>query len=429
MDAIRILGGNPLNGTIRISGAKNAALPLMAATLLSSEPVTLTRVPHLMDITSMANLLTQLGAQLSMSDREEGAPSIGHTLTLHTPEMTSITAPYELVRKMRASVLVLGPLLARKGEAVVSLPGGCAIGSRPIDQHLKGFEAMGAEIILEEGYVHAKAPKGLKGAEIQFDMVSVGATENLLMAASLADGTTVLRNAAREPEIGDLAHCLVAMGASIEGIDSDCLTITGKLSLHGAEHAVVADRIEAGSYAIAAAITRGDILLQGAEYNHIAALAEKLHDAGVGVERAEGGVQVRGKGIRLKSVNAITQPFPGFPTDMQAQFMTLMALAEGTSVITETIFENRFMHVSELMRMGAWITHHGNTATVSGVEAFKGAPVMATDLRASMSLVLAGLAAEGETLVNRIYHLDRGYERLEEKLSAVGADIQRVVGQ
>lgn len=430
MDAIRIIGGNALNGTIRISGAKNAALPLMTATLLTDEPVTLSRVPHLMDITSMANLLTQLGAGLSMSEAHKDiAHGIGHVLTLHTPEITSITAPYELVRKMRASVLVLGPLLARKGEAVVSLPGGCAIGSRPIDQHLKGFEAMGAEIVLEEGYVHAKAPNGLKGGEIQFDMVSVGATENLLMAATLADGVTVMRNAAREPEISDLAHCLIAMGAEIEGIDTSTLTITGKPRLHGANHAVVADRIEAGSYAIAAAITGGDILLQGASYTHLAALAEKLHEAGVGVTEAEGGVQVRAKDVRVRSANAITQPFPGFPTDMQAQYMTLMTLAEGTSVITETIFENRFMHVPELMRMGAWITHHGNTATVSGVEKLKGAPVMATDLRASMSLVLAGLAAEGETLVNRIYHLDRGYERLEEKLSAVGADIQRVAGE
>ena len=417
MDRIRIRGGRPLDGAIPISGAKNAGLPLMAASLLTAETLQLNNLPRLVDIDTMAKLLEQHGVKI---ERPAGE------LTLTAADITDTTAPYDLVRRMRASILVLGPLLARAGEAKVSLPGGCAIGTRPVDLHLKALAQLGAEIELEEGYVRAHAPKGLTGAQVVFPFVSVGATENLLMAASLAKGETVLANAAREPEITDLARCLVAMGAEIEGIGSDTLTIRGVPRLHGAEHDVVADRIETGTYAVAAAITRGDVELQGARVDTIEAVLEKLDEAGVTVSETGGGVRVACKNGALTGVDVMTEPFPGFPTDMQAQMMALMATAGGAAMITETIFENRFMHVPELARMGANVNVHGASAMVRGVERLKGAPVMATDLRASVSLVLAGLAAEGETIVNRVYHLDRGYELLEQKLAACGAEIERV---
>ncbi|TDH63319.1 UDP-N-acetylglucosamine 1-carboxyvinyltransferase [Dankookia rubra] len=419
MDRIRIRGGRPLEGRIPISGAKNAALPLMAAGLLSDGPLRLLNAPDLADIATMAGLLQQHGLTV---EHDKAA----RTITL-SGAATNLEAPYDLVRKMRASVLVLGPLLARFGEAKVSLPGGCAIGTRPVDLHLKGLEQMGAEIEIESGYILAKAPRGLKGARILFPQVSVGATENLLMAACLADGETELVNAAREPEISDLAECLMRMGARIEGIGTDRLRIEGSTSLTGASHRVVPDRIEAGTFAIAAAITGGRVLLEGARLDHLGATARILREAGVEVtERPEGLRVSRMNG--LSGVDVMTEPFPGFATDMQAQFMALMCVAEGAAMITETIFENRFMHVPELMRMGARINYHGHSAIVRGVPKLSGAPVMATDLRASVSLILAGLAAEGETIVNRVYHLDRGYERVEAKLAAVGADIARVAG-
>jgi UDP-N-acetylglucosamine 1-carboxyvinyltransferase len=416
MDRIRIRGGRPLEGRIPISGAKNAALPLMAAGMLSDGPLRLLNAPDLADIATMAGLLRQHGLTV---EHDKAA----RTITL-SGAATNLEAPYDLVRKMRASVLVLGPLLARYGEAKVSLPGGCAIGTRPVDLHLKGLEQMGAEIEIEAGYILAKAPRGLKGARIISPQVSVGATENLLMAACLAAGETVLVNAAREPEISDLAECLMRMGARIEGIGTDKLTIEGSTSLTAATHRVVPDRIEAGTFAIAAAITGGRVLLEGARLDHLGATARILREAGVEVtERPEGLRVSRMNG--LNGVDVMTEPFPGFATDMQAQFMALMCVAEGASMITETIFENRFMHVPELMRMGARINYHGHSAIVRGVPKLSGAPVMATDLRASVSLILAGLAAEGETIVNRVYHLDRGYERVEAKLAAVGADIVR----
>ena len=417
MDRIRIRGGRPLEGRIPISGAKNAALPLMAAGLLSDGPLRLVNAPDLADIATMGGLLRQHGLTV---EHDKAA----RTITL-SGAATNLEAPYDLVRKMRASVLVLGPLLARFGEAKVSLPGGCAIGTRPVDLHLKGLEQMGAEIEIESGYILARAPRGLKGARILFPQVSVGATENLLMAACLADGETELVNAAREPEIGDLAECLMRMGARIEGIGTDRLRIEGGTGLAAASHRVVPDRIEAGTFAIAAAITGGRVLLEGARLDHLGATARILREAGVEVsERPEGLRVSRMNG--LSGVDVMTEPFPGFATDMQAQFMALMCVAEGAAMITETIFENRFMHVPELMRMGARINYHGHSAIVRGVPKLSGAPVMATDLRASVSLILAGLAAEGETIVNRVYHLDRGYERVEAKLAAVGADIARV---
>jgi UDP-N-acetylglucosamine 1-carboxyvinyltransferase len=426
MDKIRIIGGTPLQGKIHISGAKNAALPLMCASLLTEETLTLTSMPYLADIVTLTRLLMQHGVMLNMHDHLfSKEKNYGHTMSLSGKNITSLTAPYELVRTMRASVLVLGPLLARFGQAKVSLPGGCAIGSRPIDLHLKALEALGAQIELSEGYVHAKVDGRLKGAEIYFDKVSVGATENLLMAAALAEGVTVLANAAREPEVTDLAHCLVKMGAKIEGIGSDRLVITGVDSLHGAEHRVVADRIEAGTYMTAAAMTHGDIELIGASMDTLGAVVEKYEAAGVCVTQTDKGLRVRCEGDIL-GVDVMTLPFPGFPTDMQAQFMALMSLATGASMITETIFENRFMHVPELVRMGANINVQGRSAMVRGVQKLKGAEVMATDLRASSSLILAALAAEGETLIHRVYHLDRGYEALEEKLAACGANIARV---
>ena len=425
MDKIRIEGGHRLNGTIRLSGAKNAALPLMAASLLTDRPLTLHRVPRLADIATLSQLLAQHGVEV---DHQPGDPVAngGATLTLTAARIANTTAPYDLVRKMRASVLVLGPLVARCGEARVSLPGGCAIGARPVDLHLAGLEQLGAEIVLDGGYIHARAPNGLKGATIVFPKVSVGATENLMMAAALADGDTVLVNAAREPEIGDLAACLNAMGARIDGIGSDRLTIRGTPSLTGATHSVVVDRIETGTFAMAAAITGGNLLLVGAEPAHVEAMITVLGGAGVGFEETADGLRVRRDTGPLRGVDVMTEPFPGFPTDLQAQFMALMCVAEGASMITETIFENRFMHVPELARMGASINIHGSTALVRGVAALTGAPVMATDLRASISLVMAGLAARGETVLNRVYHLDRGYERVEEKLAACGAAIERI---
>jgi len=419
MDRILIRGGRVLSGSIPISGAKNAALPLMAAGLLSNGPLTLTNAPDLADVATMAGLLGHHGLTVS---RDTNARSI--TIS---GAATDLEAPYDLVRKMRASVLVLGPLLARHGRARVSLPGGCAIGTRPVDLHLKALEQMGAEIEITAGYIEARAPGGLKGARIIFPQVSVGATENILMAAALARGQSEIVNAAREPEITDLAACLMRMGARIEGLGTDRLLVEGVASLRAATHPIIADRIEAGTFACAAAITGGSLLLQGARLDHLGAVTRTLREAGVDVAEEEGGLRVtRSNGLR--GADVMTEPFPGFATDMQAQFMALMCVAEGASMITETIFENRFMHVPELSRMGARINFHGASAIVRGVKHLSGAPVMATDLRASVSLILAGLAAEGETIVNRVYHLDRGYERVEAKLAAVGADIERLAG-
>jgi UDP-N-acetylglucosamine 1-carboxyvinyltransferase len=426
MDKIRIRGGRALTGSIPVGGAKNAALPLMAAGILSDETLTLTNLPHLADITTLANLLTQLGVEISMDGDAPNGGFAGRALSLTARRITSTTAPYDLVRKMRASVLVLGPLVAREGRARVSLPGGCAIGARPIDLHLKGLQAMGAEIELAEGYVEARAPQGLVGAEIVFPFVSVGATENLMMAATLARGETVLKNAAREPEVQDLAHCLVAMGATIDGIGTDRIVVRGVDRLHAARHAVLPDRIETGTYAMAAAITGGDVELTGTRLALLDAAVGALRAAGVQVSETEAGIRVRRSNEAVGGVDVMTEPYPGFPTDLQAQMMALLATADGASMITETIFENRFMHVPELRRMGANINLHGASAMVRGVRRLTGAPVMATDLRASVSLVIAGLAAQGETVVNRVYHLDRGYERLEEKLAACGAEIERV---
>ena len=420
MDRIRIRGGRPLEGEIVIGGAKNAALPLMAAGLLTEERLELGNVPQLADIHTMAELLAQHGIAV-----ERAAPD-GRVMRLGGA-IGNTEAPYDIVRKMRASVLVLGPLLARCGEARVSLPGGCAIGTRPVDLHLKGLEQMGAEIRLDSGYIHAAVRGRLRGAAIVFPFVSVGATENLLMAAALADGQTVLVNAAREPEIGDLAACLVAMGARIEGIGTDRLVIEGVARLHGARHAIVPDRIETGTYACAAAITGGQVRLMGARLGHLGAVARTLREAGVDIEEQPDALLVRRRN-GLRGVDAMTEPYPGFPTDMQAQYMVLMSVAEGAAMVTETIFENRFMHVPELNRMGARINVHGASAIVRGVPALSGAPVMATDLRASVSLVLAGLAAGGETVVSRVYHLDRGYEAVEQKLAACGAEIEREAG-
>jgi len=423
MDRILIRGGNRLSGRLPISGAKNSALALLPCALLTDEPVTLRNLPRLADVDSFGHLLNQLG----VSTMIEGArpEDFGRVMTLRAGRVTSTVAPYDIVRKMRASILVLGPLLARAGEATVSLPGGCAIGNRPIDLHLKVLEAFGATIEITAGYVKAIAPDGgLPGGSYTFPVVSVGATENAVMAAALASGTCTLENAAREPEITDLCHLLAAMGADIEGIGTDRLVITGKPRLHGATYAVMPDRIEAGSYACAAAITGGDVELVGAKADDMQAVLSALRDTGVHVEAGRNSIRIAAEG-RLRPLTLSTAPFPSFPTDMQAQFMSMLCLADGASVLTETIFENRYMHVPELARMGADISVNGRTAIVRGVDKLTGAPVMATDLRASMSLILAGLAAEGETQVNRVYHLDRGYERLEEKLQAVGADIER----
>ncbi len=428
MDRIRIRGGNPLLGTISIGGAKNAALPLMAASLLTSQKLTLSNLPHLVDITTMVHLLAELGVAISMDGNVSNGGNFGRALTLVASEPVQKIAPYDLVRRMRASVLVLGPLLARWGQATVSLPGGCAIGTRPVDIHLGAFKALGAEIELKEGYIKAHAKKGLKGANILFPSVSVGATENVMMAATLAEGETQISNAAREPEVGDLANCLVAMGANIEGIGTDTLKVTGVSELKGANHEVIPDRIETGTYAVAAAMTGGDIIMKGTRLELLNALADVLAKAGVEITGDGATVRVRRVNSSLKGTDLMTEPYPGFPTDMQAQVMALLAIADGASMITETIFENRFMHVPELCRMGADINVHGSSAIVRGVPTLSGAQLMATDLRASVSLVLAGLAANGETFVNRVYHLDRGYERVEEKLSACGAEIERISG-
>jgi UDP-N-acetylglucosamine 1-carboxyvinyltransferase len=424
MDSIAIHGGARLNGTIPVSGAKNSALKLMAASILTDQPLLLTNMPRLADTKFLGRLLQELGVTVG---EREGAD--GQETLFHAPRITSTFAPYDLVRQMRASFNVLGPLLARTGEAKVSLPGGCTIGARPVDLHLQALQALGAEIELDEGYVTARARNGLKGAEIEFPFVSVGATEHALLAAVLAQGTTVLKKAAREPEIGDLARCLTAMGARIDGIDSDELVITGVSSLGGATWSVIPDRIEMGSYAVAAAMAGGEVRLTKARPELMTALGEKMIEAGVEVTPTADGVIVkRDPAQRLKAVDVATEVYPGFATDLQAQFMALMTTAEGDSVIHENIFENRFMHAPELTRLGADIHVHAGEAVVKGVPVLHGAQVMATDLRASVSLVIAGLVAEGETTIGRVYHLDRGFERLEEKLRACGADISRIKG-
>jgi UDP-N-acetylglucosamine 1-carboxyvinyltransferase len=428
MDRIRIKGGRQLKGEIRISGSKNASLPLMVAALLTDKTLTLHNVPRLADITTMIQLLKQHGVEIGAAPGENGHAH-GTTLTLQAGKIASTTAPYDIVRKMRASVLVLGALLAREHNARVSLPGGCAIGARPVDLHIAGLKAMGAKIEVDGGYLVAKAPKkGLRGARFTFPKVSVGATENLMMAAALARGTTVLDNAAREPEITDLARCLVAMGVPIEGIGTETLTIQGVEQLKEAAHKVIPDRIETGTYAMAVAMTAGDVELVGGRLDLIETAAQTLRSAGVTLEQTERGLRVQRTNGALQGVDVMTEPYPGFPTDLQAQMMALMTRAEGASMITETVFESRFMHVPELSRMGANVTIHHESALVRGVPKLRGAEVMATDLRASVSLAIAALAAEGDTTVNRVYHLDRGYERLEEKLGACGADIERLKG-
>ena len=418
MDRFLIRGQRPLSGSIPVGGAKNAALPLLAAALLTDERLTLSSVPRIADITTMLALLRQHGLAIEDLDGDGRRIAIGGRIT-------STEAPYEIVRKMRASVLVLGPLLARAGEARVSLPGGCAIGTRPVDLHLKGLEQLGAEIRIDGGYIHATAPNGLRGARVVFPLTSVGATENLLMAATLANGRTELVNAAREPEIGDLATCLASMGARIDGIGTDTLTVEGVDRLGAALHPILPDRIETGTYACAVAVAGGDIRIEGGRLEHLGAVARALEEAGVDIVDENAGLRVRRSG-RLRGVDVMTEPYPGFPTDMQAQFMAAMSVADGASMMTETIFENRFMHVPELVRMGARINVHGSSAIIRGVSSLSGAPVMATDLRASVSLILAGLAASGETVLSRVYHLDRGYEEVERKLAACGARIERV---
>ncbi len=418
MARIRIRGGQELNGIIPISGAKNAALKIMCAALLTDSPLHLENTPNgLRDISSQVELLNYLGATVAQ-DRD--------LMTISAKNIHTQTAPYEIVRKMRGSILVLGPLLARFGEARVSLPGGCAIGTRPVDLHITALEEMGAAITLEDGYIHAKAPQGgLRGAKILFPKVSVGATENLLMAATLAKGTTVLANAAREPEITDLGECLIKMGAKITGLGTDTIRIEGVSALNGAHHAILPDRIETGTYIIAAGMTGGTVRLQNARIEHLNSLLGLLTQAGMEIDQDGKDIIVSRNGLRLKGIDIMTEPYPGFPTDLQAQFMSMLTLAEGAGMVTETIFENRFMHVPELVRMGANITVQGNSAIVRGVKALKGAEVMATDLRASVALVLAGLVAEGETVVHRIYHLERGYENIVQKLGNVGARIER----
>jgi UDP-N-acetylglucosamine 1-carboxyvinyltransferase len=419
MDKIRIQGGFQLNGEIEISGAKNAALPLMTTALLTDQPLILHRVPNLRDVTSLIEVLGQFGVTSAYDAKTK-------TLKLRAEKITGCLAPYDLVRKMRASILVLGPLVARHGEAKVSLPGGCAIGTRPVDLHIDGLKQLGAEIELVEGYINAKAPQGLKGGHIHFPKVSVGATENLMMAATLAKGTTVLVNAAREPEIVDLGECLVKMGAEIEGLGTDTITIHGKSFLRGTEHTVIPDRIEAGTFAIAGAMTGGQLTLRHSNLQHINYLLDPLHKAGVDLADTPNGIVVKRAKSRLRGVDIMTEPYPGFPTDLQAQMMSMLTISDGAGMVTETIFENRFMHVPELTRMGADITVHGSSALVRGVQKLKGADVMATDLRASVSLVLAGLVAEGFTTVHRIYHLERGYENIVNKLSQVGAKLEKL---
>ena len=419
MDKLVITGGRPLNGEVRISGAKNAALPIVAATLLAETPMTVTNVPHLQDITTSMELLSQMGVELTIGERM--------TIEVDASSITNPVAPYELVKTMRASILVLGPLLARCGKADVSLPGGCAIGSRPVNLHIDGLRAMGAEIEVKNGIVHAKADR-LKGATIVFEIVTVTGTENLMMAATLAEGTTILENAAREPEVVDLANCLIAMGAKITGAGTSKIIIEGVEKLRGAEYSVQPDRIETGTFLVAAAITGGKVKARDTDPTLLDAVLQKLRDAGAEITLGDDWIELDMHGKRAKAVDVHTAPYPAFPTDMQAQFMAMNCVAEGAGVVRETIFENRFMHVQELQRMGADIAVEGNTAMVRGVEQLTGAPVMATDLRASASLIIAALAAEGETHVDRIYHVDRGYQNIEEKLQGLGARIQRVPG-
>ncbi len=427
MDRIKIVGGHRLEGTISISGAKNAALPLMIASLLTQDRLTLKNVPNLADVNLLARILRNHGVDHSVDGKRAGAGrNSGETFHLTARDIVDTTAPYEMVSRMRASFWVLGPLVARMGEARVSMPGGCAIGTRPVDLHLMGLKALGAEIDIDGGYVVARAPNGLRGDRVTFPKVSVGATHNVLMAASLAKGETVIENAAREPEVADVASCLVKMGAQIDGIGTSTLRIQGRDRLEGAVHHVLPDRIETGTYAFAVAATGGDLLLEGARPELLATALTALERTGATVSALDSGIRVARNGAHLEPVTIETQPFPGFPTDLQAQLMALTTTARGTSVIRETIFENRFMHVQELVRLGADIQLHGDTATVRGVRSLRGAQVMATDLRASVSLVIAGLMADGETTINRVYHLDRGFERLEQKLSACGAVIERI---
>ena len=428
MDRNRIRGGNRLNGSIPVSGAKNAALPLMIVSLLTPGTLTLSNVPRLADVRLLQRILQNHGIDITVAGKRAVHTGMGDVMHLSARDIVDTTAPYDLVSKMRASFWVLGPLLARCGEAKVSLPGGCAIGTRPVDMHLMAMEKLGAEIAIENGYVLATAKKGLKGAHIVFDKVSVGATHAALMAAVLADGDTIIENAASEPEIGDVASCLVKMGAKIEGIHTATLKVKGVTSLQGCEHSVIPDRIETGTYAMCVGMTGGDVLLQGADATHLGAVIDVMQRAGVSVDARNDGLRIYRNGAALEPVRVDTEPFPGFPTDCQAQLMAMMTMATGTSVIRETIFENRFMHVQELARLGSDIHLHGDTAEVRGVKKLTGAPVMATDLRASVSLVIAGLAAEGETMINRVYHLDRGFETLEEKLSACGGDVSRISG-
>jgi UDP-N-acetylglucosamine 1-carboxyvinyltransferase len=429
MDRIKIIGGQRLQGALPISGAKNAALPLLIASLLTSDRLTLKNVPNLADVALLARILRNHGVDHSIEGKRASPTGhMGETYHLTARDIVDTTAPYEMVSRMRASFWVLAPLLARCGEAKVSLPGGCAIGTRPVDLHLLAMKALGAEIEIDGGYVVARAPKGLRGGRIVFPKVSVGATHAALLGASLAKGETVIDNAAREPEIGDVAHCLIKMGALIDGIGTSTLRIQGRDRLEGATHTVLPDRIEAGTFAMAVAATGGDVVLEGARRDLLDTALDALARTGAQVSDTDKGLRIRRNGSGIEPISVETQPFPGFPTDLQAQFMALMTRAHGTSVIRETIFENRFMHVQELARLGADIQLHGDSATVKGVKLLKGAPVMATDLRASVSLVIAGLMAEGETMINRVYHLDRGFERLEEKLTGVGAQIERITG-
>ena len=417
MDKLIITGGTQLNGEVKISGSKNAALPILASTLLADSPMVIKNVPHLQDVTTTMELLGRMGVELTIDERMN--------IEVDSSTIKSFEAPYELVKTMRASILVLGPLLARFGEAIVSLPGGCAIGSRPVNLHIKGLQAMGANIVVEGGYINAKA-KRLKGATIYMDVVTVTGTENLMMAATLADGQTIIENAAKEPEVVDLANCLIAMGAKITGAGTETIKIDGVKSLHGGEHRVLPDRIETGTYLVGAAITGGKIMVRDTSPELIESVIAKLREAGADITTGDDWIEIDMKGKRATSVDVSTAPYPAFPTDMQAQFTALNCVANGIGVITENVFENRFMHVQELQRMGANIRLEGNTALCTGVEQLTGAPVMATDLRASASLVLAGLVAKGDTVVERIYHIDRGYERIEEKLSLLGAKIRRV---
>ncbi|MEO0929598.1 MAG: UDP-N-acetylglucosamine 1-carboxyvinyltransferase [Pseudomonadota bacterium] len=421
MDSIVVKGGTPLQGQIQIAGAKNTSLKLIAASLLTEDPVTLTNVPKLADIRTISDVMMSLGVEIAQLEA-------GRVMVLSAANLTNLKADYDLVRKLRASFQVLGPMLAREGHAIVSLPGGCAIGARPVDFHLGAFEKMGAKVELKDGYVHAAAPQGLKGCEIEFPFASVGATENAMAAATLAKGTTVIKNAAREPDTVALADCLNAMGAQIEGAGTPEIVVTGVERLHGVTQEVLTDRIELGTFMVAPMIAGGSVELLGGRANLVPCFAEKMTEAGAIIEETAQGLKVTKGDGPIRPVDAKTEPFPGFPTDLQAQFMAMMCLSSGTAVLEETIFENRFMHAPELLRMGANVEVHGGTATVHGVEQMKGAPVMATDLRASVSLILAGLAAEGETVVSRVYHLDRGYEHVEEKLGAVGAKIERVPG-